>query len=360
MTRSYWLDLFTGSSWEEFLAAGGMVSGFRNTRAATVKKIAQGDWLVCYVTGVSRWIGVFEVTGETFTSEEPIWKDDVFPVRLPVKVVLKLPPENAVPITLLRDKLSYFHHASPTAWTGHFRGSPARMKADDADAVVAALQAALSNPEDGPYSLSKWQHHVYTVTAPDEQEVTVPEDTEAASEPEAPTSTTHEEIQHLLVKLGNEMGFGVWLAKNDRGHKFGEQVLGEMPGVLASLPMQFDPATNKTIELIDVLWLKGNAIVAAFEVEHTTSVYSGLLRMADLVSMQPGITIRLYIVAPDARRDKVLGEIARPVFSRMEPALRERCQFIPYSELKQKEEQFHGMTQYLKPEFLDEIAESAG
>jgi hypothetical protein len=58
-----------------------------------------------------------------------------------------------------------------------------------------------------------------------------------------------------------------------------------------------------------VLWLKGNSIVAAFEVESTTSVYSGLLRMADLITMQPNINIPLYIVAPDERRNKVIQEV---------------------------------------------------
>ena len=360
MGRSYWLDLFTGSSWEEFLAAGGSVSGFRPPRVAMVKQIAPGDWLLCYVTGVSRWIGILEVTGESFTSEERIWADDVFPARLPVKVVLQLDPENSVPITLLRDKLSYFKSESPTAWTGHFRRSPARIKADDAEVIVEALEAAKANPESRPLSRSKWARRIPTVTAPDEQEVAVPvEDAEATPESNDVTMTTHDEIQHMLLKLGNEMGFDLWLARNDRSRTFAGRVLGQMPGVRASLPTQFDPATSRTIELIDVLWLKGNAIIAAFEVEHTTSVYSGLLRMADLIAMQPGITIRLYIVAPDERRGKVLGEIARPVFSRMEPPLRERCQFIAYSELKQKEEQVRGLTQYLKPEFLDEIAESA-
>src|SRR5450759_1671692 len=117
MARTYWIDLFTGTTWEEFLAAGGTVSGFRETQWTTAKKIAPGDWLLCYVTGVSRWIGILEVTGESFTSEERIWADDVFPARLPVKVVLQLDPENSVPITLLRDKLSYFKSESPTAWT---------------------------------------------------------------------------------------------------------------------------------------------------------------------------------------------------------------------------------------------------
>ncbi len=66
------------------------------------------------------------------------------------------------------------------------------------------------------------------------------------------------------------------------------------------------------IEHIDVLWLRGNRVEAAFEIEHTTSVYSGLLRMADLVTLHPNIMIRLYIVAPDSRRAKVLSELVRP------------------------------------------------
>jgi hypothetical protein len=59
--------------------------------------------------------------------------------------------------------------------------------------------------------------------------------------------------------------------------------------------------------LIDVLWLQGEAIVAAFEVEHTTTIYSGLLRMADLVSMQPNLKLDLFIVAPDERREYVFS-----------------------------------------------------
>ena len=58
----------------------------------------------------------------------------------------------------------------------------------------------------------------------------------------------------------------------------------------AILPKQFDPVTNRTIELIDVLWLDGNSIEAAFEIESTTSIYSGILRMSDLLAQQPNIS----------------------------------------------------------------------
>lgn len=54
-----------------------------------------------------------------------------------------------------------------------------------------------------------------------------------------------------------------------------------------------------------MLWLRKNSIAAAFEVECTTAVYSGLLRMSDLLALQPDLDIKLYLVAPDERRGKV-------------------------------------------------------
>jgi hypothetical protein len=77
--------------------------------------------------------------------------------------------------------------------------------------------------------------------------------------------------------------------------------------MLASLPNQFNEATTKTIENFDVLWLSGQSIVAAFEVEHTTAVYSGLLRMSDLLTMQPNLDTEhagrdRAVDQPDGRR----------------------------------------------------------
>ena len=37
--RNYWLDLFTGANWTEFKAAGAKVSGFRESRWNTVRKM---------------------------------------------------------------------------------------------------------------------------------------------------------------------------------------------------------------------------------------------------------------------------------------------------------------------------------
>ena len=67
----------------------------------------------------------------------------------------------------------------------------------------------------------------------------------------------------------------------------------------------------------------------AFEVEHTTAIYSGILRMADLLALQPNMQIQLHIVAPIERREKVLREIKRPVFSLLDHGpLYEKCTFL--------------------------------
>jgi hypothetical protein len=141
--RAYWLDLFSHKTWTEFLKAGGTVTGFRESRWRTAQRITVGDYFLCYLTGVSRWIGLLEVTGEAYQDGSPIWADDPFPVRLPVKLLIALDPDTAVPILELRDHLTIFRNLSnPHAWTGALRSSPARWKSSDALVVKAALELA--------------------------------------------------------------------------------------------------------------------------------------------------------------------------------------------------------------------------
>jgi len=359
--RNYWLDLFTGVTWDEFKAAGANVSGFRESRWNTVQKIKIGDYLLCYLTGVSRFIGILEVTGEAFRDNKEIWKDDDFPCRLKVKPIVELTPITGVPVLDLRDKLSFFQNlTSAHAWTGHFRSSPTKWTTADGEAIVQALFQAKENPIKRPIDERKLEYRPKAVKAK-MGTVTVPEaDEEELSErePEGKKPREHTEIQWHLLKLGSEMGFDVWVARNDKNRIFEGKKFADIPKLKNELPLQFDDATNRTIELIDVLWLKGNAIIAAFEVESTTSIYSGLLRMADLVTMQPNLNIPLYLVASDDRREKVITEVNRPTFSRLSPPLSEICRFIAFSTLKEQIKSISHMLRFIKPEFLEEISES--
>jgi hypothetical protein len=338
----------------------GRISGFRERRWKTVQKIKQGDYLLCYLTGVSRFIGILEVVSEPFKDNSTIWKDEDFPCRLKVEVILQLEPDTALPVHHLKNQLSIFQDLkSPHAWTGHFRGSPAKWKTADGEAVVEALNEAKKNPVVRPVDKAKLARRpkalrakIGSVTVPDRVEQDV------ESEESLKELTSHTEIQWLLLKLGSDMGLNVWVARNDRGKIVNEQKFTDIPRMKEELPVQFDEATNRTIELIDVLWLEKNAIVAAFEIESTTSIYSGLLRMSDLIAMQPNLNIPLYLVAPDERREKVMSEVNRPTFSRLAPPMSQMCRFISFSALRTSFNQIASMIQYIRPEFLDEISES--
>jgi len=360
-SRGYWLDLFTGITWQGFLEAGAKVSGFRESRWKTVQRIEPGDYLLCYLTGVSRFIGVLEVISKPYKENSPIWKDYYFPSRVNVRPIVTLAPETAIPIRDMEDRLSIFQNlAYPKSWTGHLRGSPSKWKTEDGEAVVKALLEAKTNPQHrpvDPQKLNRKPQALESKIGP----VTIPGIEGQAENVAAIVSDDaikHTEVQYLLLKLGKDMGFTVWVARNDRNREYKGAKLAEAFFIKEELPLQFDEATTKTIEYIDVLWLKGNAIVAAFEVESTTSIYSGLLRMSDLIAMQPNLNIPLYVVAPDERRDKVLTEVNRPTFSRLEPPLFEMCRYISFSILQKRLSEIAPYLRYMKPEFLDELSEA--
>ncbi|HOE45101.1 MULTISPECIES: hypothetical protein [Methanothrix] len=201
------------------------------------------------------------------------------------------------------------------------------------------------------------------VSVPEAEE---PEDNQqciSSSDETTPSSTDHTQIQFYLLTLGSEMGLDVWVARNDRSKIWQGKTLGSLPNIVEQLPTQFNETTQRTIELIDVLWLKGNSIISAFEVECTTSIYSGLLRMSDLLALQPNLDIKLYLVAPDERRDKVEQEILRPTFQFRPKPLKNVCGYLSLDGLMEKMEGIKRLGlpySSLNPNFLADIAEYFG
>lgn len=147
------------------------------------------------------------------------------------------------------------------------------------------------------------------------------------------TDRTHTEIQGWLRDLGLALGFDVWIAANDRGRPWGEGRLGD--ACLEALPASLDEAPGcDSVRLIDVLWLERptGRVSAAFEVEHTTSIYSGLVRLLDLALGAPANAVEgLFLVAPDDREGEVRAQLQRPAFSRVASL---HVRYLPYGELE--------------------------
>jgi hypothetical protein len=366
-STNYWLDLFTGKTWREFQAVGSKVSGFREHNWKRAAAIKPGDVFLCYLVGVKRWVGVLEVAGERYKDDAPIFEDEVFPVRFPVVPHVLLSPEHGIPMETFAGKLSFYHLDGTGHWSGLVRSSPTKYDPADGALIAAAIREAAANP--GPprpvdpkqLERSPNLYKLRTKAGNEEIEavVSVPTtDEEDVSQEEGPADgPTHSEIQWRLLDLGSQIGLKVWAPKSDRNKTWGNKRIGYVPNLLECLPNQFDRVTNKTIENIDVLWLAGQTIVGAFEVEHTTSIYSGLLRMSDLITMQPNLDIKFYLAAPDERYGKFCDEVARATFASRKKPLHTMCRFLPYSKLCARLEEAKNFMRYLRPEFLDEIAD---
>lgn len=144
---------------------------------------------------------------------------------------------------------------------------------------------------------------------------------------------THTEVQGWLRDLGLALGYATWVAANDGSRPYAGGRLAD--GCLTRLPdCLIANGSAEAIRLIDVLWIDKVAgdVVAAFEVEHSTSIYSGIVRMLDLALGIEGATARnFFLVAPDEREGDVRAQFSRPAFSRVaELDLR----YLPYSELR--------------------------
>jgi type II restriction enzyme len=145
---------------------------------------------------------------------------------------------------------------------------------------------------------------------------------------------THSQVQGWLRDLGLALGFDVWIAANDQNRSLEEGRLGD--GCLANLPAKLTEAPGfEAVRLIDVLWLERSSgrVAAAFEVEHTTSIYSGIVRLLDLaLGDSDGAVKGLFLVAPDGREQDVRGQLMRPAFRRISKLA---VRFLPYGELEQ-------------------------
>jgi len=95
-----------------------------------------GDQILCYLSGVSKFVAVLEVLSEAFLDETRIWDESLFPCRLEVSVVVSVPYTHAIPIRELPE-LSIFHIRN---WGLYLVSSPTKWKPEDGRIVANALK----------------------------------------------------------------------------------------------------------------------------------------------------------------------------------------------------------------------------
>jgi len=144
--------------------------------------------------------------------------------------------------------------------------------------------------------------------------------------------TEHDEMQWRLIRLGQLARCDVWVPRNDQGRKYEGYQFRDF--VLRDFHQTLD--VPRSIENIDVVWKFGPySIKSAFEIEHSTSVYSGILRLSDLRAEAPNSNYPLFIVASEEKRKKVFDELRRPTFSGPCLRLNEVIRFLAYGKVRE-------------------------
>lgn len=158
-------------------------------------------------------------------------------------------------------------------------------------------------------------------------------DEELVAPPERELSD-HLRMQWLLLKMGRQAGETVWAPKNDQQRITAEYEFGDFAETFAAgLDTQV-----KYVENIDVVWKEEFRIDAAFEIENSTSIYSGLLRFADLTMVAPNTVYPMFIVAPGERRNRVREQLTRPSFRHL--GIHEKVRYLSYEKVNEIDEFF--------------------
>lgn len=141
---------------------------------------------------------------------------------------------------------------------------------------------------------------------------------------------SHSQIQTLIGSIGIHRGYDIWIPNIDRG-KLDWKLTAKFV-CKNDLPERYIRVRD-VVKEVDVLWLKRGSsdLSAMFEVEHSTPIYSGLLRFNDLHLIEPNLKPKFNIVSNDLRRALFLRQINRPTFKTS--GLSELCNFLEYKDV---------------------------
>ncbi len=302
----------------------------------------QGDYLLLTVN--KSLAALAQVMGKKYKSSEKVWDNGLYPFRIPIKFLNLIEPQHR-PLLLgeARDVLTSVW--GPTYGWGILNQQ--LLEGEAADKLLSAIKSAPNSIESFRENLPERLIEAEGKRASKTRSANEPASklrgeavtanslkasTVVADDPQTPKeASAHHRAQDTLKRLGRLTGCSIWIASNDKNKECKGKALSD--GTLKKLPsLGLSEDAISRISLIDVIWIQQGMPVCAFEVETTTSVYSGLLRMSDLLAVVPALKINLFIVAPRDRQNKFFAELGRPTFRKI--GLSDYCRFISIEELE--------------------------
>ena len=137
-------------------------------------------------------------------------------------------------------------------------------------------------------------------------------------------SFTHADLQAKLILIGSYLGYRTYTPDQSKESVYG--VLGSLCSE-SEIPQSAIPSMHiDSAKYIDVIWFDDEGFPThGFEVEHTTDITKGLLRLYQVHKLR----IKMFIVAEESNRSRFLREIKKNPFHKIQ----EEYIFKNYEEL---------------------------
>jgi hypothetical protein len=299
-----------------------VLHGLWATKKNKLASIKQGDVLVIYVE--RRLAALFSVKSKTFTSEVPVWPDDLYPYRIEIELQKIVPQSERLALSepRLQEALFRFHtRGYATAIVLNVRP----LSSGPATMVLDFFTHAADWPDYNPSTILEQLADEF-----EDANAILPEQLDTRNE-----ENLHSEIQYYLADMGQILSYSVWIPENDRNRSFRNKRLDTLSST--EFPVRgLAPDVARIARNIDVVWARRRKPLKLFEVEKSTTIDSGLLRMSNLISaFDFEVEAEMYICADSRRYDEAKRKANWPTFANLDPPLTKRCRFIAFEKLRE-------------------------
>lgn len=305
----YWLWSSTEENWE--IAKNRRIWATYNRKICN--KIKKEDQIIFYVKGTKCFKGIFQISSDWYETDEKIWADEIkenkkkYPYQINIKPLLlgEANYKNLAP------KLKFVKNKQfPYIYLQGAHGAPVNFR---------------KPIEESDYKIIYQEIQKKPAPIPPPSTVIAPPLVSPMVEPVLEEEQmTHEEIEGILLELGNLLEFDTYTP--DKSKEYKGKKLGDI-STLNEIPSFTYPRILDTVREVDVIWFKDEYPRYCFEVEHTTDISKGLLRLFQIKELPS----KFFILAPSTRIQKFEREIRRDPFYR----IRSKYNFRSYKELIQ-------------------------
>lgn len=150
---AYWVVVGSPDNFARTAARGFTVQGLKSRHRKKAERMAPGDKIVYYLTGLKALAAVATVTSEYFEDQERIWESgnpkkatEDYPFRVRIEPDLILNDPDFVPAEGVARRMEYASKWPAANWTLAFQGNVHEIGRADYELIRGELETAARHP----------------------------------------------------------------------------------------------------------------------------------------------------------------------------------------------------------------------